>query len=56
MDELQGVKVEWLRENDQGAKLVPLAHAAVPNIDQLKQRMQKDGTVPQCVRACSCLS
>lgn len=44
MEELRGVKLEWLRENDWGIKLVPLVHAAVPNLDLLKQQMQMDRT------------
>lgn len=35
--------MERLREDDRGAKLVPLVHAAVPNIDLLKQQMHMDG-------------
>lgn len=50
--ELWVMNMEWLRENGQGAKLVPLVHAAVPNMDLLKQRLQMDRTVPWCVRAC----
>lgn len=50
VEELQGMKVGRLRGNDWGAKLVPLVHAAVPNVLLLRQSTQTDGILPWCVR------